>query len=88
MEKAIVLLVAVVLDAISFIPGVNVVSAIAGFLILGSWSWFRMGRRPFWKKVKRSATLTGGITLIEAVPFISGIFPGWITFVLIRFWKP
>ena len=84
-EKVTVLVVAILLDAISFIPIANFVSTALGTITLGGWSWLRMGRKTRMQKIKRSGTLTVVATIVEAIPGASMI-PSWTLFVVIRLW--
>ena len=63
--------VAVVLDLISLIPFVNLISGLAATLIFGLWFFFRgVG----FVNPRRIATWAAGL-IVEAIPFLS-ILPG------------
>lgn len=83
-EKVAVLFLALILDALSIIPGIGTVVAIIGLLSIGVWSWIRLGKLPFTKKLLKYTTKRAFVFVIEALP-IAQMFPGWTVMALMGF---
>jgi len=83
-EKAIILFLAIILDALSIIPGIGTFVAFLGLFSIGIWSWVRLGKMPFTKKLRKYITKRAFIFLVEALP-IAQIFPGWTVMALMGF---
>jgi len=83
-EKVVVLFLAILLDALSVIPGLGTVVAFLGLFSIGIWSWIRLGSIPFSKKLRKYITKRAFVFIIEALP-IAQIFPGWTVMVLMGF---
>lgn len=82
-EGFVMMSVAITLDLVSIIPGVNVITDAIGLIVIGSWMFFRAGTIPQGKgsavaqktgsKTLRRFTIAG---IVEFIPVIS-ILPWW-----------
>lgn len=94
-EWVAIFFVAIFLDALGVIAGILIllfgigialsyIPDILGIATIGLWAWFRMGKMPITKKLRRYVTRFGLTSLVELTP-IAGIFFTWTLFVIIKF---
>jgi len=75
-EGILMLCIAVVIDVISLIPVINVISDVLGIVIIGGWIVVTRPGEAFKKAIKRLLIAAG----IELIPIVS-IAPSWTWFV-------
>lgn len=83
-EAILMLMFAVVLDIISIIPAINLITTVVGLVVFGLWMIFRSGNVSMTKGVqkigKKIFKRLGITSLIELIPVV----PGWTVMVFLE----